>query len=114
VLGFQFTVVGPESNSRLPFNRFNFDDESLVVIRKEPDRKFEVKSRKFEVDFTLRNSNFILLSSRHHTSPALTASSNPTLEIANKYYTRKLVIRLIQVGGGQSGPPPCAVDRGVC
>ena len=29
---FKYTAVGPESNSRLQFDRFNFSDESLVVV----------------------------------------------------------------------------------
>ena len=32
---FQYTAVGPESNSRLQFDRFNFVDESLVVVGEE-------------------------------------------------------------------------------
>jgi hypothetical protein len=28
---FKYTAVGPESNSRLQFDRFNFSDESLVA-----------------------------------------------------------------------------------
>ncbi len=32
---FKYTAVGPESNSRLQFDRFNFSDESLVVVRQE-------------------------------------------------------------------------------
>ncbi len=29
---FKYTAVGPESNARLQFDRFNFSDESLVVV----------------------------------------------------------------------------------
>ena len=32
MLSFKFTPVGPESNSRLQFDRFDFSDESLVVV----------------------------------------------------------------------------------
>ena len=35
VLSFKYTAVGPESNTRLQFDRFNFSDESLVIVRKE-------------------------------------------------------------------------------
>jgi hypothetical protein len=35
VLSFKYTAVGPESNSRLQFDRFNFSDESLVVVGEE-------------------------------------------------------------------------------
>ena len=34
-VSFKYTAVGPESNSRLQFDRFHFGDESLVVIRQE-------------------------------------------------------------------------------
>ena len=33
---FKYTVVGPQSNSRLQFDRFDFGDESLVVVGQEP------------------------------------------------------------------------------
>ena len=32
VLSFNCTAIGPESNPRLQFDRFNFSDESLVVV----------------------------------------------------------------------------------
>ena len=35
MLGFNYTAIGPESNTRLRFDRFNFSDESLVVISQE-------------------------------------------------------------------------------
>ncbi len=35
VLSFKYTAIGPESNSRLQFDRFDFSDESLVVVRQE-------------------------------------------------------------------------------
>ncbi len=35
VFGVKYTAVGPESNSRLQFDRFNFSDESLVVVGEE-------------------------------------------------------------------------------
>ena len=35
MLSFKYIAVEPESNSRLQFNRFNFSDESLVVVGKE-------------------------------------------------------------------------------
>jgi|GEM_PF-4073271 len=35
VFSFKYIAVGPESNLRLQFDRFNFSDESLVVIGKE-------------------------------------------------------------------------------
>ena len=34
-VSFKYTAVGPESNSRLQFDRFNFSDESLVVVGEE-------------------------------------------------------------------------------
>ena len=35
VLSFKYTADGPESNPRLQFDRFDFSDESLVIVRKE-------------------------------------------------------------------------------
>ena len=35
VLSFHCTAIGPESNPRLQFDRFNFRDESLVVVGEE-------------------------------------------------------------------------------
>jgi hypothetical protein len=32
VLSFKYSAVGPQPNSRLQFDRFNFSDESLVVV----------------------------------------------------------------------------------
>ena len=34
-VGFKYIAVGPESNSRLQFDRFNISDESLVVVGEE-------------------------------------------------------------------------------
>jgi hypothetical protein len=31
-VSFKYTADGPESNPRLQFDRFNFSDESLVVV----------------------------------------------------------------------------------
>ncbi len=35
MLSFKYTAIGPESNLRLQFDRFDFSDESLVVVGKE-------------------------------------------------------------------------------
>jgi hypothetical protein len=35
VLSFKYIEVGPESNARLQFDRFDFSDESLVVVGEE-------------------------------------------------------------------------------
>ena len=35
MLSFKYTATGPESNSRLQFDRFDFSDESLVVVSEE-------------------------------------------------------------------------------
>ena len=32
---FKYTAIGPESNPRLQIDRFNFSDESLVVVGQE-------------------------------------------------------------------------------
>ena len=32
---FKYTAVGPESNSRLQFDRFNFSEESMLVVGEE-------------------------------------------------------------------------------
>ncbi len=34
-VAFKCAAIGPESNSRLQFDRFNFSDESLVVVGQE-------------------------------------------------------------------------------
>ena len=35
MFAFKYTAVGLESNPRLQFDRFNFSDESLVVVGEE-------------------------------------------------------------------------------
>jgi hypothetical protein len=35
MLGFKYTAIGPESKPLLQFDRFDFSDESLVVVRQE-------------------------------------------------------------------------------
>jgi hypothetical protein len=35
MLSFEYTAIGPESKSRLQFDRFNFSDESLVAVGEE-------------------------------------------------------------------------------
>ncbi len=35
MLRFKHTAVGPQSNTRLQFDRFDLGDESFVVVRKE-------------------------------------------------------------------------------
>ena len=35
VLSFKYTAVGPESNASLQFDRFDFSDESLVIVGEE-------------------------------------------------------------------------------
>jgi len=57
--------------------------------------------RKFEVDFTLRNLNFTLLSGRHHTGRSVPARSDAALVVANENNARELALRMLLVGSYQ-------------
>ena len=69
---------------------------------------FEVRSRKFEVDFTLRNSNFTLLSGCHYTGRSVPARSNPALVIANKNNAGELSLPMLLVGRYQGKRTICS------
>ena len=110
MLGIKYTAVGPESNSRLQLDRFNFSDESLVVIRQEPTDHVEhgvteaadvhnVSSFaslnslvRLQIDADQLRTGFLTCQlalvgnerfpSRHHTGRTVPSCSDPALALA--------------------------------
>ena len=122
-------MVGPHSNSRLQFDRYNFGDESLVVVGQEPANyvengvieatdvhdvssftslnrlvRLQIDADQLRIRIFTRQLALVgneRFPSSHHTGRSVPARSDPALVIANENNAGELAIRMLLVGSNR-------------